>query len=332
MRRLRAAVVGVGHLGRFHALKYRELPQVDLVAVVDVRPQRAQDVAREAGAQALVHHRELMGRVDVATVAVPTTEHCRVARDLLQGGVHVLVEKPIAATMEEAQLLVETAERQGTILQVGHLERFNPTVQALRKKLKDPLFLECHRISPYPGRGVDVDVVLDLMIHDIDLLLDFLQSEPVQVDAVGVPVLTPRYDIVNARLRFATGCVANVTASRVSAKSLRKIRVFQSDAYLSVDFGKRELMEYRRIPAERAGEGPRIHAERLQVEEKDVLLEEVRSFVEAVRHQRPPVVDARAGMRCLEVALKVIADIERNVPEEVWERLRGQGGNDGTGP
>jgi hypothetical protein len=325
--RLRAGVVGVGYLGRFHALKYRDLPEVDLVAVVDTRAQRAQEVAREVGTDALAHHADLVGRVDVATVAVPTTAHHCVARDLLQAGVHVLVEKPIAATLEEAQDLVETADRHGTILQVGHLERFNPTVQALRKKLRDPLFLECHRISPYPGRGVDVDVVLDLMIHDIDLILDFLQSELVQVDAVGVPVLTPRYDIVNARLRFATGCVANVTASRVSAKSLRKIRVFQPDSYLSVDFGKRELLEYRRILADQDRGKPTITAERLEVEEKDMLLEEVRSFAEAVRHHRPPVVDGRAGMRCLEVALKVLEDIERNVPEEVWERLRGQGGN-----
>jgi predicted dehydrogenase len=328
MGNVRAAVVGVGHLGRYHALKYRDLPDVDLVGVADVRPDRAEAVAREVGTEPFHHFRELVGRVDVVTVAVPTTEHHEVARGLLESGIHVLVEKPIAATLEEAEDLVDAARRAGALLQVGHLERFNPTIQALRSRLRDPLFLECHRISPYPGRGVDVDVVLDLMIHDIDLLLDFLDSEVVQVDAVGVPVLTPRYDIVNARFRFATGCVANVTASRVSAKSLRKIRVFQPDAYISVDCGKGEVLEYRRMPPEQ-GEGlPRIVAGRLDVEEKDALLEEVRSFVHAAQHGSQPLVDGRAGARCLAVALRVIRGIDEILPEGLWDRLRGPDGHE----
>ena len=318
-------MVGVGYLGRYHAMKYRDLPHVELVGVVDARPERAREVAREVGTDAFMDFHDLVGRVDVATVAVPTTEHHAVARDLLQHGIHVLVEKPIAATLEQAEELVETAQRQGTVLQVGHLERFNPTIQALQKRLREPLFLECHRISPYPGRGVDVDVVLDLMIHDIDLILDFLKSEVVQVDAVGVPVLTSRYDIVNARFRFATGCVANVTASRVSAKSLRKIRVFQPDAYISADCGKGEVLEYRRLPAEQEGALPRIMAERLEVEEKDSLLEEVRSFVDAVEKGRPPVVDGHAGARCLEVALRVLCGIDENMPEGLCDRLQGLG-------
>jgi predicted dehydrogenase len=322
LQKLKAAVVGVGHLGRYHAMKYRDLPQVDLVGVVDVVPERARAVAQELGTEAFLDVDALRGRVDVATVAVPTTEHHGVTRGLLESGVHVLVEKPIAATLDEAEDLVATADRLGVLLQVGHLERFNPTIQVLQGRMKDPLFLECHRISPFPGRGVDVDVVLDLMIHDIDLLLAFLQAEVSRVDAVGVPVLTPRYDIVNARFRFSTGCVANLTASRVSAKSLRKIRVFQPDAYISADSGKGEVLEYRRLPAE-GGAGPRIVAERVDVEEKDSLLEEVRAFVDAVHQGGAPLVDGRVATRCLAVALRVICDIETNLPEGLCDRIRG---------
>jgi predicted dehydrogenase len=324
MPRVRAAVVGVGYLGRFHAMKYRALPDVDLVGVVDIRRDRAEQVAQELDAEAHEHHRAIIGKVDVVTVAVPTTEHHLVARQLMKEGIHVLVEKPICASLEEAEDLVDTAKRSGVILQVGHLERFNPVVQALKKRLNAPLFLECHRISPYPGRGADVDVVLDLMIHDIDLLLDFLKAEVVRVDAVGVPILTSRYDIVNARFQFAGGCVANVTASRVSAKSLRKIRVFQRDAYLSVDCNKGELLEYRKLPAEQLGQLPRIVGERLEVAESDTLLEEVRSFVDIVRGGGKAIVDGVMGMRCLEVALKVIHGIEETVPEDLLDVLRTQ--------
>jgi predicted dehydrogenase len=312
MARLRAAVIGAGYLGRFHAMKYRDLPGLELVGVADIRADRADEVAREMGVRAFSGHRDVIGLVDLATVAVPTTEHYTVASDLVAAGVHVLVEKPIAATLDEAERLVEAAQRQGVVLQVGHLERFNPTIQALRKRLTEPLFWECHRISPFPGRGGDVDVVLDLMIHDIDLILDILHTTVEQVDAVGVPVLTERYDIVNARIAFATGCVANLTASRVSAKSLRKIRVFQPDAYLSADSAKGELIEYRRLPPEGPEAGPRITAQRVEVEERDSLMEEVKSFVEAVSSRRPPLVDGRAGIRALEVALKVIDGVRRS--------------------
>ncbi len=321
MGRLRAAVIGAGYLGRFHAMKYKDLPGVELVGVADINAQRAQEVAKELGVRAYAGHGELMGLVDVATVAVPTTEHYAVASQLVSAGIHVLVEKPIAATLGEAKSLVESAERQGLVLQVGHLERFNPTVQALRRRLREPLFWECHRISPFPGRGGDVDVVLDLMIHDIDLILDILDVPVAQVDAVGVPVLTSRYDIVNARIRFANGSVANLTASRVSAKSLRKIRVFQPDAYLSADSAKGELIEYRRLPPEGPGAPPKIVAQRVDVEEKDSLMEEVRSFVEAVASHTVPVVDGKAGLRALEVALQVIEGIRQGVTDAQGKEL-----------
>jgi predicted dehydrogenase len=320
---MRAAVVGVGYLGRYHAQKYAALPDVDLVAVADIRPERARRVGREVGAAPYPHHREIVGKVDVASVAVPTTDHFEVARELLEHGIHVLVEKPICATLEEAESLVDTAQRHGAVLQVGHLERFNPAVQAMRGKLNSPLFWECHRIGPYPGRGGDVDVVMDLMIHDIDLLLDFMNDELTAVDAVGVPVLTAKYDIVNARLRFATGCVANLTASRVSAKSMRKLRVFQPDAYLSVDCGKGEVVEFKRLPPGEREELPRIVTERLEVEERDVLLDEITAFVESARYLRPPLVDGAAGMRCLEIALRVIRGVEESFPEGFWERFAG---------
>jgi predicted dehydrogenase len=250
-----------------------------------------------------------------------------VVTKLLRQGIHVLVEKPIAARMEEAEAMVKTARGCGVVLQVGHVERFNPTITALRTRLRAPLFLEIHRISPFPGRGADVDVVLDLMIHDIDLLLEFHKGEIIQVDAVGVPVLTPTYDIVNARFRFDDGCVANVTASRVSAKSLRKIRVFQPDSYLSVDCGKREVVEYRRLPAEPGRDMPRIVGGRLEVEERDTLLDEVRSFIHAARGEGRPVVDGEMGLRCLQVALRVIASIEETLPEGLRDLLGGRGGH-----
>jgi predicted dehydrogenase len=321
MRRLRAAVIGVGYLGRYHALKYQALPQVDLVGVVDIQAERARKVAEQLRTRAFTDYRDLIGRIEAATVAVPTTEHHPIARELLEHGIHVLVEKPIAATIEQAEDLVDVAGRQGAILQVGHLERFNPAVQALAGRVTNPLFVESHRISPFAGRGLDVDVVLDLMIHDIDILLSTIRTDIVQLDAVGVPVLTPRYDIVNARFRFGSGCVANVTASRVSAKSMRKIRVFQHDAYLSADCTGGEVQVFRRIPAAGSSGLPQIVAEKVVVEASDPLLEEVRSFVEAVGNRKPPLVDGMQGLRCLEVAHRIIRQIEESVPERLRETL-----------
>ncbi len=326
MARLRACVVGVGYVGRYHAQKYRDMPEVDLVAVVDLRYDRALSVARELQTEAYRSLQELVHRVDIASVAVPTTSHCAVATELMDQGVHVLVEKPMASSLEEAEAMADRARSRGVVLQVGHLERFNPAIRAILPHLENPLFLECHRISPYQGRGTDVDVVLDLMIHDIDLLLYFLKAEPIQVDAVGVPVLTPQYDIVNARFRFPSGCVANVTASRVSAKSLRKIRIFQPNAYFSVDCGKGEARIYRRV---RSGgsDKAQITAESLCVGEGDSLLEEIRSFVEAVRFGRPPVVDGAAGIRSLKVALKVLEDLEETCPKGLLETLAREKGH-----
>lgn len=323
MRKIRTAVVGAGYLGRFHALKYAKLPQVELIAVVDLVPERAKAVARETNAKPMTDFRELKGRVDAVTVAVPTTDHHRVATWLMQAGIHVLVEKPMAATLEQAQEMVDLCLGTNVVLQVGHLERFNPILREVRHRVTRPLFLECERISPYPGRGTDVDVVLDLMIHDIDLVLDLLGEFPVEVDAIGVPVLTESYDMVSARLRFPAGRVASLTASRVSAKSLRKIRIFQPDAYISVDCGRTEAQIFRKLPPEAPGDLPRITGEKLQVEQGDALMEEVRSFIEAVVKGKKPVVDGLTAMKCLEVALAVRSSVEENLPQDLRAVLYG---------
>lgn len=323
MGRIKAAVVGAGYLGRFHALKYASLPQVELIAVVDLLPERAEAVAKETGAQPMTDFRELKGRVDAVSVAVPTTDHHRVATWLIQAGIHVLVEKPMAASLEQAREMLDLCIGRGVVLQVGHLERFNPIVREVKGRVTRPLFLECERISPYPGRGTDVDVVLDLMIHDIDLVLDLLGESPLEVEAIGVPVLTDSYDMVSARLRFPRGRVASLTASRVSAKSLRKIRIFQPDAYISVDCGRTEAQIFRRLPPEAPGALPRITGEKLQVWQGDALMEEVRSFVDAVVKGGKPVVDGFTGLRCLEVALAVRSSVEANLPEDLKAVLCG---------
>lgn len=325
MSKLRAAVVGAGYLGRFHALKYRLLPEVDLVAVVDILPERASAVAQEAKTQAMMDFRDLLGKVDLATVAVPTTEHHRVAMGLMEAGVHVLVEKPIAATLEQAREMVNLSTQRNVVLQVGHLERFNPSVKAVKERISRPLFVQCERISQYPGRGTDVDVVLDLMIHDLDLVMDFMGELPLEVEAIGVPVVTESYDMVSARLRFPKGRVANLTASRVSAKSLRKIRVFQPDSYISADCSRGDVQVFRRLPPESPGKLPRIVGEKLRVDAGDALLEEVRAFVQVVARGGSPVVDGPTALRCLEVALEVRSSVERNVPEDVRPLLSGEG-------
>src|SRR5262249_31676812 len=239
MTRVRAAVVGVGYLGRFHAEKYAAHPGAELVAVIDVDADRARAVARELGVEAGADHRALAGRIDCASIAVPTNHHYEGARDLLAAGVDVLVEKPLTPTADEAKALARPAVRGERVLQAGHLERFNPAVLALEGLVTQPRFIECHRLAPFTERGTDVDVVLDLMIHDLDVILSMVPSSLRSVEAVGVPVLTASVDIANARLRFANGCIANVTSSRGSLKRERKLRIFHADAYLAVDYTQR---------------------------------------------------------------------------------------------
>jgi predicted dehydrogenase len=309
--RLRAAVVGVGYLGRFHAQKYRANPQAELVAVVDADPERAALVAGELGVEALTDHRQLAGRVQCASVSVPTPLHHDIARDLMEMGIDVLVEKPLTTTVEDGKALVELAVRGGRVLQVGHLERFNPAIQAIVGKVSQPRFLECQRLAPFSERGTDVDVVLDLMIHDLDLILSMVQSPVRAVDAVGVPVLTQSVDIANARIRFANGCIANVTASRVSMKRERKLRLFQEDAYISVDFDERRVRMCRREPMPDGTFS--LSFEDLEVAEGDALRLEIDAFLRAVRARETPPVSGWDGLRALEVAQVIRESVEMEV-------------------
>ncbi|HEV7734433.1 MAG TPA: Gfo/Idh/MocA family oxidoreductase [Candidatus Binatia bacterium] len=310
--RLRAAVVGVGYLGRFHAEKYKAHPTAELVGVVDCDGERAQAVARDLGVRAFTDHRELIGLVDCASVAVPTHAHHAVAYDLIVGGVDVLVEKPLTTTIEDGKALLEVAVRGGRVLQVGHLERFNPAIRALGDRVTSPRFIECQRLAPFTERGTDVDVVLDLMIHDLDLILSMVPSPLRAVEAVGVPVLTASVDIANARLRFANGCIANVTASRVSLKRERKLRIFQADAYFSLDFDERRVRICRREPAT-DGHQPSLTIEDLEVREGDALKEEIDAFLTAVRKRETPAVTGWDGLRALEVAHVIRESVETEV-------------------
>src|SRR5512139_200485 len=247
---VRAAVVGVGYLGALHAEKYASLPGVELVGVVDADAARAAAIGAKVGAPAIARLEDLFGRIDCASIAVPTPAHFTVASALLTNGIDVLVEKPITATLDEGRALVDLAAAHGRILQVGHLERFNPAIRALAGVITRPRFIECHRLAPFGERGTDVDVILDLMIHDLDVILSLVHDRVERVEGVGIKVLSEHIDIANARLRFANGCIANVTASRVALKRERKIRIFQADTYVSVDYGEKHVRVCRRLPGE----------------------------------------------------------------------------------
>jgi predicted dehydrogenase len=304
MNKLKCAVIGAGYLGKFHAEKYASLPDCELVAVVDTNETAAANVAEKYGAQALTEYQSLLGTVDAVSVVVPTTLHHKVARDFLSAGAHVLVEKPITVTVEEADELIAIAGQKGLILQVGHLERFNPAVLGLDKDEK-PLFIESHRLSPFNPRANDVSVVLDLMIHDIDIILALVDSEVERIDASGTAVLTQGIDIANARLLFKNGCVANVTASRISMKMERKMRLFRPSSYVSVDFQNRVLTKHRTGSREMFPGIPEIVTEESVFESGDALLEEIRHFVRCIHTGENPLVSGEAGRRALSTAIKI---------------------------
>jgi predicted dehydrogenase len=326
---LRVAVVGVGHLGSAHARVYAGLPGVKLAAVVEPVRERAEAAARAYGAEIVGDVRDLAGRVDAASVVVPTAAHAAVATELLERGIPCLVEKPITKTIEEADQLVGLARRAGVALQVGHIERFNPAVVAVQGKIGPPRFIECHRLSAFKFRSTDVDVVMDLMIHDIDILLHLVQSPVARVEAMGVPVLTDQEDIANARLVFETGCVANVTASRVSDKAMRKIRIFAPDVYASLDTMAGRAVIYRKpadLPSRLAAaladpsilavakDPAALMARFLDIEEVEgdgvePLRRELEAFVSCVRERREPVVTGEHGRHAMAVAAEVIRSI-----------------------
>lgn len=311
MKKLRVAVVGVGYLGRFHAQKYKAVHQAELVGVYDQDSDRAREVAQELSVRAFADLSELVGQVDAVTVAATTSAHFEICKFLLQNRIHVNVEKPIASNSREGQELCELAKKNNLKLQVGHVERFNPALKAAQTKLKTPLFIECHRLAPFKPRGVDVNVVLDLMIHDLDMILHLVQSEPIRVDAVGTPVITQTYDIANARIEFASGAVANVTSSRVSLQAQRKFRVFQPSQYLSLDFGSGEVRLMSKVGEWKADAPPPIESETWNLEKSDALLAETEAFVDSILNERPCVVSGEDGMKALRLAEQIIGAIEK---------------------
>jgi predicted dehydrogenase len=300
---LRVAVVGVGHLGQHHARILAALPGAELVAVVDTDHARAEEIASANGTHALYDAKELAGKVDAVSVAVPTELHLGVALPFLREGVSVLVEKPMARSLEEAHAMVAAAERSGATLAVGHTERFNPAVTVARPLLVDPRFIEVHRLGAFPERSLDIDVVFDVMIHDLDVVLSLVKSEVESIEAVGVPVLTGRVDIANARLRFANGCIANITASRISRDRVRKIRFFQPAAYVSIDYAAQKVEMWRLVKG--AGPMPSIEGGDVPVPDDEPLRRELEDFVEAVATGRPPLVTGEAGLRALDLATRI---------------------------
>ncbi len=307
---LRCAVIGCGHLGTFHAQKYAALPGCELVAVVDVDYSKAMEVASHYGGMAVRDYSELLTNVDAVSVVVPTVSHYQVAVDFINSGVHVLVEKPITATIEEADQLIKQADQANVILQVGHLERFNAALMGLELESDSPQFIEAHRLNAFNPRSNDVNVVLDLMIHDIDIILELVDSSIKRIDACGISVLTDDIDIANARIEFDTGCVANVTASRVSTRTERKMRMFCHHSYISLDF-KNHTLTQRTIGQDAQSDSmPSIETVSSTYEDGDALLSEVTHFLESIRNNREPLVTGRAGRRALETAIRITKMLE----------------------
>jgi predicted dehydrogenase len=308
-KRIRVAVAGCGEFGRNHARVYREMESPELAGVYDIDPARAAALAQEFGTRAFSSLDELSGQVDAASVAVPTTAHREVGCGLMELGIDVLVEKPMAKDLADADALLATAEKYSRILQVGHVERFNPAVLAVEPILNRPLFFEVHRLGVFSSRSLDVDVIYDLMIHDLDILLALVGEEVVEVKAVGIPVLSEKVDIAHARLEFAGGAVANVTASRVSTERVRKVRFFQQHEYISLDYARRDAL---RVGVKRPGPHPEFSFEKLPASGVEPLRAELEAFLTAVRSRKPPKTSGTAGRAALELATRVMACIQEH--------------------
>ena len=306
---MRTAVIGVGYLGRFHAQKYAALPNSQLVGIADPSEAARTAVSAELGVPAHADYRELLGRVDAVSIVTPTPQHFVVAKEFLEAGAHVLVEKPMTATVEEGIALVEAARRAGRALQVGHLERFNAAVQAVQPILTVPRFIESARLAPFKHRGTDVNVVLDLMIHDIDLILSIVRSPVVSVDAIGSSVFSNEIDIANARLRFANGCVANATASRVSLKTERRLRLFQDDAYVSVDLHQKVLTVIRKGTGMSSDGVPQVAIEENSYEQGDALKVEIEAFLQSAASGDAPPVTGEDGLLALSTAVSITEQV-----------------------
>jgi len=313
MKKIRAAVIGVGYLGRFHAQKYAQATGCELVAVADSRQEAGEKVAAEVGTRWVEDYHELLGNVDAVSVVTPTPAHFPITRDFLNAGAHVLVEKPITETPAEAREMIDLAARQERVLQVGHLERFNAAILAAEPYLRSPRFVECVRMAPYRERGTDVNVVLDLMIHDIDIVQTIVDAPITSIDAIGTPVFSDEIDIANARIHFANGCVANATASRVSVKTERKLRIFEDDAYLSLDLQQKILTLIRkRPPSDPPGPLP-VTIEEQNLDQGDALKAEIESFLDCIRTGRAPVVSGEAGLMALETAMRITEQVMKTL-------------------
>lgn len=332
MSKLKVAVVGVGHLGKEHARVYAELPGIELVGVVDTQRKQAEKIARQYNTQCFSQYTEVIGKVAAVSIAVPTKSHYDIAKDFLQHGVHVMIEKPMTGTVSEARELIGISKAKGVVLQVGYIERFNPAIAAIKKLSINPRFIECHRLSPFTFRSADIGVVLDLMIHDIDIILHITGSKVKKFDAVGVNVISDKEDIANVRIQFQNGCVANVTASRVSVTSMRKMRLFSEDSYISIDYQKKDALIYKKSPkltlqALNVSEmdvstiadlksyvfGDLLKIEHIKMDDCEPLKKELESFVDCIVEHKEPVVSGEEGLKAIEVANNILCEIEKNL-------------------
>jgi len=298
MEKIKIGVVGVGSLGRHHARIYSQLDGVELIGVCDTDGAKARKIARKCRTKPFTDYRDLLDKVDGVSVVTPTNTHREIAEPFIEHGVHTLVEKPITKTLEDADRLLARAREKNTILQVGHIERFNSGIRAVKSIANNPLFTECHRLSPFKKRSIDVGVVLDLMIHDIDIILDFVNSKVIKIDALGVRILTEYEDLANVRLQFENGSVCNITASRVANKTMRKIRLFQEDAYISLDYEKQEAVVYKKS-------GKRISRRKIRIKKEEPLLVELTSFTNCIKQNSRPVVSGQEAREALRVALEI---------------------------
>jgi predicted dehydrogenase len=310
--KLRTAVIGVGHLGREHARIYASLEDSNLVAVCDNNETNGRAIAEKYGVRYIKDYRELLGEVEAVSVATPTVNHHEITCACLEAGIHVLVEKPISRTLEEADEMIRIADSKGVVFQVGHIERFNPAFRAMQQHINKPRFFEAHRMGIFTMRSLDIDVVMDLMVHELDIISSLVRSEVVKVEAVGIPILTPKIDLANARLEFADGCIANITASRVSGERLRKLRIFQPNEYYSIDFAEQQVMQCKLVPPAVPGTLPEIIAGGIEIPKREPLLSEIESFLDSVRSKTPPLVSGAEGRRALALAIEVLIKIREH--------------------
>lgn len=340
MEKLKVAVIGVGHLGKEHARVYAELPGVELVGVVDIHEKQAEKIAHLHQTRCFVDYKEVVDKVSAVSIVVPTKSHYTIAKDFLLRGVHVMIEKPMTGTILEAKELIEISKAKGVVLQAGYIERFNPTIDAIKKLSINPMFIECHRLSPFTFRSADIGVVMDLMIHDIDILLHITGSKVKKFDAIGVNVISDKEDIANVRMQFQNGCVANVTASRVSLTPMRKMRLFSEDSYISIDYQKKDAVIYKKSPkltlqslniAEMDVStiadlksyvfGDLLKMEHIKIDDYEPLKRELESFVNCVIENKKPVVSGEEGLRAIEVANAIVYEIEKNLKLSRRQRM-----------